>query len=136
MAAPTMQELEKIWLQINGIKKISDRIIGLGPFGIGMDGIIAMLNNPLSGPLAPLGIAADEIYTWGAGLYLLFLAFKAHASGWTMIRMIFYLIADSLVGLIPFLGGPIDFLFQGHQYAARALQKDIERRYPWPPKPA
>src|SRR3569832_1659564 len=103
MAEPTLQELEKIW----------DRIIGLGPFGIGMDGIIAMLNNPLSGPLAPLGIAADEIYTWGAGLYLLFLAFKAHASGWTMIRMIFYLIADSLVGLIPFLGGPIDFLFQG-----------------------
>jgi len=69
MAEPTLQELEKIWLQINGIKKISDRIIGLGPFGIGMDGIIAMLNTPLSGPLEPLGIAADEI-TPGARGYI------------------------------------------------------------------
>jgi hypothetical protein len=135
MAAPTLQEAERIWLQVNSVRKISDRIIGLGPFGIGLDGIIAMLNNPLSGPLAPLGIAADQLYTWIAGLYLLSLGMKVQASGATLFRMIAYLVIDSLVGLIPWLGGPIDLIFQGHQYAARALQKDIERRYPWPPKP-
>lgn len=130
MARPTLPELERIWLQVNSVKKVSDRIIGLGPFGIGLDGLISMLNNPLAGPLAPLGIAADELYTWGAGLYLLYLALKAEASAWTITRMIAYLGLDSLVGLIPFIGGPIDLLFQGHMYAARALQKEIERRYP------
>jgi len=88
-----------------------------------------MLNNPLSGPLAPLGIAADELYTWGAGLYLLGLGLHARASSWTLLRMFAYLLTDSLVGLIPWAGGLIDFLFQGHMFG-RPRPPEGNRKHP------
>ncbi|MBS0297989.1 MAG: DUF4112 domain-containing protein [Proteobacteria bacterium] len=135
MAEPTLPELERIWLRAERVKKLSDKIISFGPFGgIGLDSLISALNNPLAGPLAALGIGADEIYTWGAGLYLIYLAAKAHCSAGTIIKMFFYILVDSLVSAVPAIGSALDFLWQGHVYAARALQKDIERRYPWPPK--
>ena len=130
MAEPTLAELERIWVRANSIKKVSDRIVGLGPFGFGLRGLISLLNNPLAGPFAAIGIGADELYTWAAGLYLVWLALQARCSAGTITRILLYIIIDSVMGLIPFAGGPLDFIFQGHLYAARALQKDIERRHP------
>jgi hypothetical protein len=124
MAARTQQDLERIWTNVGAVRKISDRIVGLGPFGVGLDGLIAMLNtNPVT---APLGIAADQVYTWGAGGWLLLQGLQARASGWTLTRMAFYLVIDSAVSAVPILGSVMDLFFQGHAYAGRALQKDIE----------
>ena len=129
MAELTLQEAEKIWLKAERVKNLSDRIINLGPFSIGLDGIIALMNNPITIPLIPAGIAADQVYTWVAGIYLLTLGNQAKASGGTLLRMFAYIVVDAVLGAIPGFG-VVDYLFKGHKYAARALQKDIERRYP------
>jgi hypothetical protein len=130
MFAHSLKEVEQAWSAVDGVKRVSDRIVGLGPFGIGLDGILAMAN------LAPGGFAIDELYTLGAGGYIVFQGLKARASPGVITRMIVYLAADTVlsgVGVVPIIGGVLgaglDFFFQGHLYAAKALQKEIERTH-------
>lgn len=118
MAVRTVADIEKIWSNVEGIKKLSDRTVGIGPFGIGLDGLLTWI--PVVG----------TAYSVGAAGWLLLQATKAKASPGTMARMIGYLGLDSAttaVGeVIPFAPDVVDFFFPGHLMAAKALQKDIE----------
>jgi hypothetical protein len=64
----------------------------------------------------------------GAAGQLLYEALHAGASRATMLRMAAYVGLDSVSSGIPLVGWAFDTLFTGHAFAARALQKDIERR--------
>ena len=120
MARRTIGDIEKIWTNVEGVKKLSDRAVGIGPFGIGLDGLLTWV--PVVG----------TVYSVGAAGWLLVQAARAKASPGAVARMVGYLGLDSfmtLVGEVPFLDfvpSVADVLFQGHLLAARALQKDIE----------
>jgi hypothetical protein len=120
MARRTIGDIEKIWTNVEGVKKLSDRAVGLGPFGIGLDGLLTWV--PVVGSL----------YTFGAAGWLLVQAVRVRASPVTVVRMMAYLGLDSVttvVGEVPFLDfvpSVVDVLFPGHLLAAKALQKDIE----------
>jgi hypothetical protein len=120
MARRTIGDIEKIWTDVEGVKKLSDRVIGIGPFGIGLDGLLTWV--PVVG----------TVYTVGAAGWLLVQAARVRASPATVVRMLGYLGLDSLttaVGEVPFLDfvpSVVDVLFPGHLMAAKALQKDIE----------
>jgi hypothetical protein len=95
MVARTRQDVERIKRNVEQVRKVSDRVIGLGPFGVGVDGLISLLNtNPIT---AALGISLNEIYTWGAGGWLIYQAAHARASGGVMARMLGYVAIDSVV---------------------------------------
>ncbi len=108
------------WRHAETIKRLSDRLIGLGPFGLGLDGVLAWVPG--------MGLA----YGLGAGALLLFHAVQAKATGPTLARMAAYLAADNLSDTVPVLGWAVDTLFPGHLMAAKALQKDIEARHGLP----
>jgi len=120
MAKRSVADIEKIWSSVEGIKKLSDRAVGFGPFGVGLDGLLTWI--PVVG----------TVYSFGAAGWLLFQAAQAKASPVTVMRMLGYLgldTATSVAGEVPFVGiagDAIDFLFPGHLMAAKALQKDIE----------
>lgn len=114
MAKRSIGDIEKIWSNVEGVKKLSDRAIGIGPFGVGLDGLITFI------PVAGL------VYSVGAGGWLLIQAARAKASPLTMLRMLAYVGVDSATSEVPIVGDAIDFLFPGHLMAAKALQKDIE----------
>ena len=118
MARRTVADIEKIWSNVEGIKKLSDRAVGIGPFGIGLDGLLTWI--PVVG----------TAYSVGAAGWLLLQATKAKASPSTIGRMLAYLGLDSAttaVGeVIPFAPDVVDLFFPGHLMAAKALQKDIE----------
>lgn len=120
MAKRTIGDIEKIWANVEGVKKLSDRVIGIGPFGIGMDGLLTWV--PIIG----------TAYTVGAAGWLLIQAGRAKASPGAVFRMFGYLGIESFVtavGEVPFLDfvpSVADVLFPGHLLAARALQQDIE----------
>jgi len=105
------------WRRADRIRQLSDRLIGIGPWGLGVDGVLAWV--PVAGTL----------YSVGAAGILLSEAYQAGASWRTLVRMAAYLGLDSLSSGVPFIGWAIDTLFTGHAFAARALQKDIERRF-------
>jgi hypothetical protein len=120
MARRTIGDIEKIWTNVEGMKKLSDKVIGIGPFGIGLDGLLTWV--PVVG----------TVYSVGAAGWLFVQAAKVKASPGTLARMAAYLGLDSvttLVGEVPFLDfvpSVADVLFRGHLMAAKALQKDIE----------
>ena len=120
MARRTIRDIEKIWSNVEGVKKLSDRAVSIGPFGIGMDGLLTWV--PIVG----------TAYTLGAAGWLLVQATRAKASPGTFARMLGYLgldTATTAVGEVPFLDfvpSVVDVLFPGHLMAAKALQKDIE----------
>lgn len=105
------------WRRAERIKQLSDRVVGLGPWGLGIDGVLAWV--PVAG----------TVYSVGAAGILLSEAFQAGASRATLLRMAAYLGVDSVSSGVPLVGWAIDTLFTGHAFAARALQKDIERRH-------
>ncbi|HEY0051915.1 MAG TPA: DUF4112 domain-containing protein [Caulobacteraceae bacterium] len=114
MVARSLQDVEDIWKNLEGVKKLSDRVIGIGPFGIGLDGMLAWF--PVVG----------QVYTVGAAGWLLTQAVRARANPSTILRMLGYLGLDTAVGSVPILGDAIDTILPAHLMAARALQKDIE----------
>jgi hypothetical protein len=107
----------RAWRRAERIKQLSDRIIGVGPWGLGVDGVLAW---------APV---AGTAYSVGAAGLLLYEAIQSGASRATVLRMAAYLGLDSVSSGIPLIGWALDTLFTGHAFAARALQKDIERRH-------
>lgn len=111
------ERAHKAWRRAERVKQLSDRVIGLGPWGLGVDGVLAWV--PVAG----------TVYSVGAAGVLLSEALQAGASRATLLRMAAYLGLDSVASGVPLVGWAIDTLFTGHAFAARALQKDIERRH-------
>ena len=111
------ERAHRAWRRAERIRLLSDRVIGIGPWGLGVDGVLAWV--PVAG----------TIYSVGAAGILLNEAFQAGASRATLGRMAAYLGLDSVSSGVPLVGWALDTLFTGHAFAARALQKDIERRH-------
>jgi hypothetical protein len=118
MAKRSVGDIEKIWSNVEGVKKLSDKVVGWGPFGVGLDGLLTWI--PVVG----------TAYSVGTSGWLLLQAARAKASPATIVRMAAYLGLDSTataVGeVVPFAPDVVDFFFRGHLLAANALQKDIE----------
>jgi len=113
----TREHAHEAWRSAERIKRLSDNIVGLGRFGVGLDGVLAWIPG------------ANLLYSVGAGGLLVYEAVKSGASPWTLARMGGYLAANSALTGVPVVGWAMDTLFRGHLMAANALQKDIELRH-------
>lgn len=113
-----------IWRSVDKVKRLSDRVVGIGPFGVGLDGLLTWIPG------------VGGLYSLAAGGYLIVQAARAGASGFTIARMAAYLAVDVGTSEIPLIGDAIDFVLPAHLMAANALQKDIEARHGPPPEMA
>ena len=111
------ERAHRAWRNAERIKRISDNLIKIGPWGLGLDGVLAWV--PVAGTL----------YSVGSGAILLYEGVKAQAAPWTLTRMAAYMIANSLMSDVPIIGWAMDTLFRGQFMAATALQKDIVARH-------
>lgn len=114
MAKRSIRDIERIWSNVEGVKRVSDRAIAIGPFGIGMDALLTWV--PVVG----------TVYTVGTGGWLILQALRANASPATLARMAAYMGIDTATGTVPVVGDVVDTFFPGQLLAAKALQKDIE----------
>ncbi len=114
MAIRTIADIERIWSNVEGVKKLSDRVIGIGPFGLGLDALLTWV--PVVG----------TVYTVGTGGWLMLQAVRAKASPATLGKMAAYMAIDTATGVVPLAGDVVDTFFPGQLLAAKALQKDIE----------
>jgi hypothetical protein len=111
-------DLHNIRLGVNRIKTVSDRIVGVGPVGIGLDGVLAFVP----------GVGA--LYSAGAALMLMLEAVRARASIGTLIHMGAVLAADTVLD-IPGnpITGVIDAFFTGHKWSANVLLKHMDETH-------
>jgi hypothetical protein len=111
------ERAHRAWRNAERIKKLSDNLVKIGPWGIGLDGVLAW---------APV---AGTIYSLGSGGLLIYEGVRARASAWTLTRMAGYMIVNTAMSDVPIIGWAMDTLFRGQLMAANALQKDIEARF-------
>jgi hypothetical protein len=114
---PIRDRAERAWRNAERIKKLSDNLIRVGPWGLGLDGVLAWVP------------AAGTLYSVGSGGLLIYEAVQAKASAWTITRMATYMIVNSAMSDVPVVGWAMDTLFRGQAMAANALQKDIVARF-------
>jgi hypothetical protein len=113
----TRERAHRAWRNAERIKKLSDNLIKIGPWGLGLDGVLAWVP------------AAGTIYSVGTGALLLYEGVKAEASAWTLTRMAGYMVLNSAMSDVPIVGWAMDTVFRGQLMAANALQKDIVARW-------
>ncbi|MDB5448841.1 MAG: hypothetical protein JWQ97_4158 [Phenylobacterium sp.] len=116
----TADRAHRAWTNAERISRVSDGLINFGPWGLGLDGVLAWIPG------------ANVLYSVGAGGLLMYEAVAARASSATLIRMGLYLTANTALDGVPVVGWALDTLFRGHAFAAGALQKDIEARHGLP----
>jgi hypothetical protein len=117
----TRDRAHRAWRAADRIRRLSDDMIKIGPWGLGLDGVLAW---------AP---GVGTVYSLGAGGLLLYEAHQSGASKATLGRMAAWLAADTAFSGVPLVGWAIDTFFRGHRMAAKILQRDIEHRYGRPP---
>lgn len=113
----TRENAHRAWRSAERIKRVSDRLVSVGPMGVGLDGVLAWVPG------------AGTLYSLGAGGLLLYEGVRAGAAPRTLVRMVAYIALDSAASVPPVIGWVVDTLFPGHLMAAKALQKDIEARH-------
>ena len=99
---------------IERIAYLSDSLIGWGPFGIGLDGLLAW---------AP---GLGELYSIGAGAALVLQGYRARAPAGVLLTAAALVSLRTLSNIIPLLGGVIVDVFRGHRLAAKLLVRAID----------
>ncbi len=124
MLARSYDDIHRINDSLNGIKRLSDGIIKIGPINvIGIDGILSWIPIPF----------ANTAYSLLSGLFILIQGMRARCDIGTLLASAIVLLMDSGVslgdGIIPLIpaGSIVDTLFQGQLYACHMIQKDIEK---------
>lgn len=106
-------DLHNIRASIERIKKVSDNVVGVGPFGVGLDGLLAFVPG------------AGELYSAGAGLLLIADGVRARAAPMVLVEMFVILLVDTIAPLLGNVGKVADVLFTGHKWAADILLKHL-----------
>jgi hypothetical protein len=103
------ERAHRAWRQAERVKRLSDGLVRIGPWGLGVDALIDWL--PGAGP----------VYSASAAALLIYEAVQAGARPTTIARMAAYLAADTATSSVPIVGWAVDALFPGHLMAAREL---------------
>ena len=118
--AQTPADIQQRRAMIERIGRLSDSLIRIGPWGIGLDGILAWVPG--------LG----ELYSVGAGGFLLLEGYRARVHPMVMVQAGAIIAARTFVdfgNVLPIVGigsSLIVDLFRGHRWAARMLAKAID----------
>jgi hypothetical protein len=115
MFARSHNDLHHIRTSVEKVRNLSDRVVGVGPWGIGLDGVLAIVPG------------AGAAYSFGAGAMILVQAVRARASVGTIASMAALLFADTALDAIPIPIAPAaaDILFTGHKWASNLLLKHM-----------
>ena len=113
--ASTHADVEQARAVIRRIGDLSDNIVGVGPFGIGLDGVLAWV--PIVG----------TAYSLGAGAMLLHQGWRARVATPRLALAGAMLLGRTAVGVVPIAGDILVDLLRGHRYAAKVLQRGVER---------
>jgi hypothetical protein len=108
-------DVHNVIQNIEHTRRVSDKFVGVGPIGIGLDGILTWLP----------GIG--ELYTLGASAYLLAQGVKVRVPGIVLWQMGALFLVDFAAGAVPVVGDTFDMFFCAHLWAGGLLARAIRR---------
>ncbi len=119
MLARSHDDLHNIRMGVESIRKVSDRLIGIGPFGIGLDGVLSFLP------------AVGVVYSAATGAMLILAGIRARASPGVILHMTLLMTVNTLLDVpggtpLGIFSGVADTLFTAQKWAANALLKHMD----------
>jgi hypothetical protein len=110
------QQLIAIRDSVALVGRLSDSLIKLGPFSLGLDGLIAWVPG--------LG----EIYSTLAGAFIVLQGARAGVPGTVLVSAIALLGLRTLATTIPLAGAAFADLFTAHKWAAAMIVRAIDQK--------
>jgi hypothetical protein len=119
----TESELRSIRASVSLVGRLSDSIVRLGPFSLGIDGVLSWIP------------AVGEIYSMGAGAFILAQGIRAGVPATVLVSAAFILGLRTFGDAVPFAGPLFADLFTAHKWAARMVVEAIDRQLHTPAAP-
>jgi hypothetical protein len=119
----TESELRSIRDSVSLVGRLSDNIVRLGPFSLGIDGVLSWIP------------AVGEIYSMAAGAFILAQGVRAGVPAIVLARAAFILGLRTFGDAVPFAGPLFADLFTAHKWAARMVVEAIDRQLATPAAP-
>ncbi len=119
----TDAELRSIRDGVSLVGRLSDGIVRLGPFSLGVDGVLSWIP------------AVGEIYSLGAGAFILVQGVRAGVPATVLARAALILGVRTFGDAVPFAGPVFADLFTAHKWAASMVVEAIDRRLGVPDRP-
>ncbi|HEY5409174.1 MAG TPA: DUF4112 domain-containing protein [Caulobacteraceae bacterium] len=109
-------DLERIRRSVALVGRLSDGLIRIGPWGLGIDGVLSWLPG------------VGDIYSILAGGFILVQGARARVPLLTLLGAGALLASRTAIGAVP-LGGPaVADLFVAHRWASRMVVRAIDRK--------
>ncbi len=112
----TMRDLESLRDSVQLVGKLSDSMFGLGPFSIGLDGVLSWIPG--------LG----EVYSTAAGAFIIVQGARAGVSKSTLILAGGMMLSRTAISAVPLAGPVAADMFMAHKWSARMVANAIDRR--------
>jgi hypothetical protein len=112
----TAAELRTIRDGVSLVGRLSDSLVRLGPFSLGIDGVLSWIP------------AVGEIYSVGAGAFILVQGVRAGVPASVLARAAFVLGIRSLGDVVPLAGPLFADVFTAHKWAANMIVRAIDQR--------
>ena len=109
-------DLERIKQSVELVARLSDGLVRIGPWGIGLDGLLSWF--PIVG----------EVYSAVAGGFILIQGARARVPVHTLIVAAGLLASRTVITALPFAGPIVSDVFIAHRWAARLVVKAIEKK--------
>jgi hypothetical protein len=116
MARSRDAELQSIRDSVAFVGGLSDSIVRIGPFSLGLDGLLAWV--PVVG----------ELYSAGAAAFLLAQGVRARVPAWVLLGCAAMMGLRTAVDVAPLAGALAADLFTAHKWSARLIVKAIDKK--------
>lgn len=117
-------ELRSIRDSVSLVGRLSDGLIRVGPFSLGIDGVLSWIP------------AVGEFYSLGAGVFILAQGVRAGVPATVLARAGLILAVRTFGDAVPLAGPIFADLFTAHKWAARMVVQAIDERLGEPVQPA
>lgn len=109
-------DLQRIRRSVELVGRLSDGLIRIGPWGLGIDGLLSWI--PVVG----------EVYSAAAGGFILVQGARARVPVHTLIVAAGLLASRTVITALPFAGPAVSDVFIAHKWASRLVCKAIDNK--------
>ncbi len=113
---PSDAELISIRDSVRWVGRLSDSIVRLGPFSLGVDGILSWIPG------------VGEIYSVAAGAFIVLQGARAGVPMGTLAAATALMACRTIVSGVPLAGAAFADVFTAHRWAAAMIARAIDRR--------
>ena len=109
-------ELTRIRDSVDRLGRLSDGLVRIGPFSLGLDGVLSWIP------------AVGEIYSGAAAAFILVQGARARVPLHILLTCAALMASRTVVSAVPLAGPAVADLFLAHKWSARMVARAIDRQ--------